>query len=143
MRLKTAKCLTKCHNQKTFKNHMKNAMFLAYWLGNITRIQGFPSNLVERKAGRIYCLVSRRIPTEKSSRAHHSASEGATIWEDTFGVLERSSDQIQGNPFDPFYRNLVLSVRDPYNKILSMESLGRSCQQQLGRIPPGGSIRVQ
>jgi hypothetical protein len=36
MRLKTAKCLTKCHNQKTFKNHMKNAMFLASWLGNIT-----------------------------------------------------------------------------------------------------------
>jgi hypothetical protein len=44
MRLKTAKCLTKCHNQKTFKNHMKNAMFLASWLGNITDQKDLRSN---------------------------------------------------------------------------------------------------
>jgi hypothetical protein len=38
---------------------------------------------------------------EKSSWAHYSAIEGATIGEDTFGIPERSSDQIQGNPPRP------------------------------------------
>jgi hypothetical protein len=54
----------------------------------------------------IFCLVSRHISTEKSSRAHFIDVEVATLGDDTFGVPERSSDQIQGNPSNPFHSGL-------------------------------------
>jgi hypothetical protein len=38
----------------------------------------------------------------KSSWAHYLAIEGATVGEDAFGIPERSSYHIQGNPSDPF-----------------------------------------
>jgi hypothetical protein len=43
---------------------------------------------------------------EKSYGAHFPVVEVATLREDTFGVPERSSDQIHGNPFDPFHSGL-------------------------------------
>jgi hypothetical protein len=54
----------------------------------------------------IFCLVSRHILTEKTSRAHFIDVEVATLGDDTFGVPECSSDQIQGNPSDPFHSGL-------------------------------------
>jgi hypothetical protein len=92
------------------------------------RIQGFPSNPVERRAGHIYCLVSHQIPTEKSSWAHYSAIERAIVGKDAFGILKRSSDQIQGNPSDPFQRSLGRSVLDTYQPIPTEKLLGRSFQ---------------
>jgi hypothetical protein len=74
------------------------------------RIQRFLSDPVERKARRIIFPVSRQIQTEKSSRVHFPVVEVATLGEDTFGVPERSSDQIQGNPFDPFHSRPERSV---------------------------------
>jgi hypothetical protein len=64
-------------------------------LSELTRpIQGFSSDPVERMAWRIYFLVSRQIPTKKSSWAHYSAIEGARVGEDAFRIPERSSDHI-------------------------------------------------
>jgi hypothetical protein len=61
-----------------------------------------PFEPVERRERHIYFLVSHQIPMEKSSWVHYSASECATVGEDTFGIPERSSGQIQGNPFEQF-----------------------------------------
>jgi hypothetical protein len=69
-----------------------------------------PSDPFERKEKRIFFPVSHQIPTKKSSGAHFPAVEGATLGEDTFGVPERSSDQIQGNPSDPFHSRPGRSV---------------------------------
>jgi hypothetical protein len=108
------------------------------------RIQRFPSDPVERKARRIFCLVSRQIPTEKSSGAHFPAIEGATLGEDTFGVPERSSDQIQGNPSDPFHsRPRAISLRH-----LSADSDGGITRAQFsssrgGAFPQGDPSGVQ
>jgi hypothetical protein len=74
------------------------------------RIQRFPSDPVEKKARHIYCPVSRQIPTEESSGAHFPTVEVVTLGEDTFGVPERSSNLIQGNPSDPFHSRPGRSV---------------------------------
>jgi hypothetical protein len=83
-------------------------------LSHIERIQGFPSDPVERRERCIYFLVSHQILMDKSSWAHYSAIEGAIVGENTFWIPEISSDQIQRNPSNPFQRNLGSLVRDPY-----------------------------
>jgi hypothetical protein len=67
------------------------------------RVQRFPSDPVERKERCIFCLVPHQISTRESSGAHFPDIGSAALWADTFGVPERSSDQIQGNPSDPFH----------------------------------------
>jgi len=97
-----------------------------YWVdfSNPGRIQRFPFDPVERKERHIFFLVSRQIPTKKSSGAHFPVVDAVALGEDTFGVLERSSDQIHGNPSDPFHSGLGRSIWYTHQRIPTVESLG-------------------
>jgi hypothetical protein len=75
-------------------------------LSLLGRVQRFPFDPVERKARHIFFLVPRQITTKESSRAYFPDFGSATLGEDTFKVLERSSIQIWGNPSDPFHSRL-------------------------------------
>jgi hypothetical protein len=56
------------------------------------RVHRFPSDPVERRARRIFCLVPRQIPMEESSGAHFPDIESATLGEDTFDHQFRSRE---------------------------------------------------
>jgi hypothetical protein len=47
---------------------------------------------------------------KKSSGAHFLVLDAVALGEGTFGIPERSSDQIHGNPSDPFHSGLGQSI---------------------------------
>jgi hypothetical protein len=92
----------------------ERAQLLRRFSGSTCPIQGefrdSPPTQLRGRPGCIFFLVSRQIPTEESSGVHFPDIGSATLGEDTFGVPERSSDQIQGNPSDPFHSRPGRSV---------------------------------